>query len=106
MDLNTYKAIVEFIPYSRKTPLPFKNEKYAPQIEINGNTIFSESAWSVICYIYEVIDTNTYYAYIKFLNGEKAPNILHEGLNFYICEGSKRVALCKLIEISKSENNI
>jgi hypothetical protein len=106
MDLNTYKAIVEYIPYSRKTPIPFKNKKYAPLIEINGNKIFSGSARSVICYIYEAIDTNTYYAYIKFLNGEKAPNILHEGLNFYICEGPKRVASCKLIEISKSSINI
>ena len=106
MDLNTYKAIVEYIPYSRKTTIPFKNKNYAPQIEINGNKIFSGSAWSVICYIYEAIDTNTYYAYIKFLNGEKAPNILYEGLNFYICEGTNRVASCKLIEISKSTINM
>ena len=60
------------IPGSRKTILPFKNEKYAPLIEINGNRIFLESAWSVICYIYEAIDINSYYAYIKFLNGEEA----------------------------------
>ena len=106
MDLNVYKTIVEFIPDSRKTNIPFKNKKYAPQIEIKGNRIFLESAWSVICYIYEIIDTSTYYAFIKFLNGENAPEILREGLELYLCEGPNRVASCKIIEISNVSINM
>ena len=106
MDLNVYNTIIKLIPGTRKTIIPEKSEKYAPQIEISGNRIFSGSVWSVICYIYEIIDTSTYYAYIKFLNGEKAPEILREGLDFYLCEGPNRVASCQIIEISNVSINM
>lgn len=102
MDLNIYNSIVKFLPDTLKKPIPFKNDKYAPQIEIDGKRIFYGSSWSVICYIYEAIDINSYYAYIKFLNGIEAPNILHEELEFCLFEGSKKVAACKIIEILKT----
>lgn len=100
MDLNVYKITVKFISDTRKIAIPFRNKKYAPQIEINGNRMFLGSAWSLICYIYEEIDVDYYYAYIKFLNGEQAPNILYEGLEFFLCEGREKVASCKIINIS------
>lgn len=100
MDLNVYKITVKFLSDIRKVAIPFRDKKYAPQIEINGNRMFLGSAWSLICYIYEKIDIDYYYAYIKFLNGEQAPNILYEGLEFFLCEGREKVAFCKIISIS------
>lgn len=48
MNRQTFKAIVRWIPNARKSGIPFKNNKYAPLIEIDGKKEFEGNAWSVI----------------------------------------------------------
>lgn len=98
MNDQTFKAIINWLADERKSGIPFKNKKYAPLIEINGEKIFDGSAWSVICYAYEYIDENKTFAYIKFLNADVAPDILSAGTKFNLYEGANKVAFGKITE--------
>ena len=104
MNNQTFKAIINWLPNGRKSGVPFKNKKYAPIIEINGEKIFDGSAWSVICYAYEYIDENKTFAYIKFLNADAAPDILSVGIKFNLYEGANKVAFGEITE--KSDFNL
>ena len=42
----------------RKGKIPIGLKKYAPLIAIDGNKIFNGSAWSVICFPFELIEEN------------------------------------------------
>lgn len=99
MNRQTFKAIVRWIPNARKSGIPFKNNKYAPLIEIDGKKEFEGNAWSVICYSFEFIDSNTTMALIRFLNEDSAPDILFEGTECILYEGNKKVAYCKITNI-------
>ncbi len=76
----------------RKGPVPMENNKYAPQIGIKGQTTFNGCAWSIICYNYEKTSDYTTRSYLRFLNYERAPNILVKGTMFELYEGRKLVA--------------
>ena len=76
----------------RKGPIPMKKNKYAPLIGIKGQKIFNGCAWSIICYNYEETSEFTTRAYLRFLNYERAPNILKKETVFELYEGKKKVA--------------
>ena len=76
----------------RRGPIPMENNKYAPLIGIKGQMTFYGCAWSMICYNYEETSEFTTRAYLRFLNYEKAPNILSKGTVFELYEGNKKVA--------------
>lgn len=76
----------------RKGPVPMENNKYAPLIGIKDQMIFNGCAWSIICYNYEETSEFATRAYLRFLNYEKAPNILSKGTVFELYEGKKKVA--------------
>ena len=69
-----------------------ENNKYAPQIGIKGQTTFNGCGWSIICYNYEKTSDYTTRSYLRFLNYERAPNILAKGTMFELYEGRKLVA--------------
>ena len=98
MNSKTYKAIIDWIPNIRKNGIPFMEKKYAPLIEVENNKIINGSAWSVLCYSYEYINSNKTFSYIRFLNTKDAPDVLSEGINISLYEGSKKVAFGKIIE--------
>ena len=72
--------------------IPMKAPKYAPLIAIDGKNVFNGSSWSVICYSFERAETNKTKAFIRFLNAEKAPDILRQGVLFELFEGARKVA--------------
>ncbi len=76
----------------RKGPVPMENNKYAPLIGIKGQKTFNGCAWSIICYNYEKTSDYTTRGYLRFLNYEKAPNILAKGTMFELYEGRNLVA--------------
>lgn len=76
----------------RKGPVPMENNKYAPLIGIKGQKTFYGCAWSIICYNYEKTSDYTTRSYLRFLNYERAPNILAKGTMFELYEGRKLVA--------------
>ena len=76
----------------RKGPVPMENNKYAPLIGIKGQKTFYGCAWSIICYNYEKTSDYTTRSYLRFLNYERAPNILAKGTMFELYEGKKLVA--------------
>ena len=76
----------------RKGPIPMKNIKYAPLIGIKDQMTFNGCAWSIICYNYEETSEFATRAYLRFINYEKAPNILSKGTVFELYEGKKKVA--------------
>ena len=76
----------------RKGPIPMKNNKYAPLIGIKDQMTFNGCAWSMICYNYEETSEFTTRAYLRFLNYERAPDILKKGTVFELYEGNKKVA--------------
>ena len=76
----------------RKGPIPMENNKYAPLIGIKGQMTFNGCAWSIICYNYEETSEFTTRAYLRFLNYERAPDILKKGTVFELYEGNKKVA--------------
>ena len=76
----------------RKGPIPMEKNKYAPLIGIKGQMTFNGCAWSIICYNYEETSEFTTRAYLRFLNYERAPNILKKGTVFELYEGNKKVA--------------
>ena len=76
----------------RRGPIPMENNKYAPLIGIKGQMTFYGCAWSMICYNYEETSEFTTRAYLRFLNYERAPNILKKGTVFELYEGNKKVA--------------
>ncbi|MBS6477123.1 MAG: hypothetical protein KH405_04795 [Firmicutes bacterium] len=84
----------------RKGKIPIGLKKYAPLIAIDGNKIFNGSAWSVICFPFELIEENKTKALIRFLNAEDAPDILRQGIVFELFEGAKKVADGEIIEES------
>ena len=76
----------------RKGPIPMENNKYAPLIGIEGQMTFNGCVWSIICYNYEETSEFTTRAYLRFLNYERAPDILKKGTVFELYEGNKKVA--------------
>lgn len=77
----------------RKGVIPLGSKTYAPQIAIDGNKIFNGSAWSLICFSFELIEENKTKAFIKFLNTQDAPDILHQGIIFELFEGEKKLLM-------------
>lgn len=69
-----------------------ENNKYAPLIGIKDQMTFNGCAWSMICYNYEETSEFTTRAYLRFLNYERAPDILKRGTVFELYEGNKKVA--------------
>lgn len=76
----------------RKGPIPMENNKYAPLIGIKSQITFNGCVWSIICYNYEKTSEFTTRAYLRFLNYERAPDILKKGTVFELYEGKKKVA--------------
>lgn len=94
-DFVVYEATLVWVSPEnggRKGPVPMENNKYAPLIGIKGQMTFDGCAWSTICYNYEETSEFTTRAYLRFLNYEKAPNILSKGTVFELYEGNKKVA--------------
>lgn len=90
----------------RKGPIPMKNIKYAPQIGIKDQMTFNGCAWSIICYNYEETSEFTTRAYLRFLNYERAPDILKKGTVFELYEGKKKVASGIVEKIISDDSDI
>lgn len=87
----------------RKGPIPMKNIKYAPQIGIKDQMTFNGCAWSMICYNYEETNEFTTRAYLRFLNYERAPDILKKEryLNYMKAKRKLPVVLLKKSSLMK-----
>ncbi len=80
----------------RRRSIPFDTEMYGPQIKYEGLV----GNWSLVVNNFKKIDDYTTLAKIHFLNAEKAPKKLAIGLDFFLYEGSQKVAFGEVIEFS------
>lgn len=106
MNTKVFDVIIEWFSKDeggRVDSIPFKKMRYAPHIGINGERVINGSGWSVLCYVYEHLEPLKTKAYIRFLNTDDAPDILTVGMNFDLFEGSKKIAIGKIVENTSFE---
>ena len=106
MNTKVFDVIIEWFSKDeggRVDSIPFKKMRYAPHIGINGERVINGSGWSVLCYVYEHLESLKTKAYIRFLNIDDAPDILSVGMNFDLFEGSKKIAIGKIVDNSNFE---
>ena len=100
MNKKVFDVIIEWFSKDeggRVDVIPFKKMRYAQHIGINGERIINGSAWSVLCYVYEHLEPLKTKAYIRFLITDDAPDILNIGMEFELFEGSKKIAIGKIV---------
>lgn len=100
MNKKIFIARIEWI--KNKEKISFKEEKYCPQISVEGEYVVNGSAWSVFCYNFEMIDLNKTKSYIRYLNQNDAPDNLKVESKFGLHIMGKVVANGEIIGISES----
>lgn len=94
---NIVESIIKWVSYldGGKNVIPSINEKYYPMLKIKGQTsIFN---WSIVIVNLEKNNDLTTISQIYFLVDDAPHNILVTGLEFYLFEGSKKVAEGKIL---------
>ncbi len=82
----------------RKSPIPIHTDKYCPLVSVDGQNIFSGSAWGLVCYSFKLIGEYNTLAYVRYLNTEDAPDNLYLGSKIDLFEANNLVAIGKIIE--------
>lgn len=85
----------------RTTPIPFNTNQYGPLIRHKE----SHGSWSILVNNYEQVDEFVTLAKMQYLNLEDSPDDLSVGLDFALYEGSKKVAVGKIIDVITPRNN-
>lgn len=84
----------------RKIVTAIKQRKYRPLVSVDGQKVFPEAAFGLLCYSFEVLNEFNTLAYVRYLNTKDAPNNLFVGSEIKLYEGAILVATGKIIEKS------
>ena len=103
MNNKVFVAIIEWNKINDKGEIviPIKEPRYCPQISVDDECVVDGSIWSVFCFNFEKIGSNTTKSYIKYLNQKSAPNNIKVGSKFELYEMGKIVAHGEILDYSK-----
>ncbi len=85
----------------RVLPIPMNNERYCPIVSVDGQNTFLGSAFGLLCNSFKLIGEYNTLAYVRYLNTNDAPDNLHIGSKLELFEGSRLVAVGKIVQESE-----
>ena len=81
--------------------IPMNNERYCPIVSVDGQKTFLDSVFGLLCYSFKLIGEYNTLAYVRYLNTNDAPDNLCIGSKLELFEGSRLVAVGRIIQESE-----